>query len=127
MIDALLSLPTRDDPDDMTDRLATLISEKSALQALVNELKAREQRYVSCISQMLNTPATSVASAKFADGQWEVLMTTGAVWQRRERCISTETEHRYVDVWTEQEPIPGTRHAIANTLRTMLAQARAVA
>jgi hypothetical protein len=78
-----MTAPAREpSPRLLVDTIEHLRKDNAALSRLVTEMKEREARLVRALSEMFQAPAQSVASAKYADGQWEVVMTTGAVWQR---------------------------------------------
>lgn len=112
-----MSSPAREpSPRILADTIERLRNDNAALSRLVDEMKEREQKLVRAVSQMLNTPSQSVASAKYADGQWEVVMTTGHVWRRVERVIDTPAEYRYFESWVPRPAVPGTRAYIAEQL-----------
>lgn len=116
-----MTAPAREpSPRLIADTIERLRKDNAALSRLVTEYKERERKLVRALSEMFQAPAQSVASAKFKDGQWEVVMTTGHVWQRVERLIDTPTEHRYVEVWVPRPAVPGSRPAIMERVEDSL-------
>lgn len=98
------------------DKVAQLTAQNRVLNDMLDTMKQREQKFVRAISEMLTTPATSVASVRLDNGQWEVILNTGAVWRKVERCISTDSETRYFDAWVPRPAVPGSRAAIAQAV-----------
>lgn len=98
------------------DRVAQLAAQNRELLDQLDTMKRREKHYARAILEMIDTPATSVASAKYTNGQWEVVMTDGRVWRRVEKLISNEHEHRYHEQWISRPAVPGSRAAIAEAL-----------
>jgi hypothetical protein len=116
-----MTAPAREpSPRLLVDTIEHLRKDNAALSRLVTEMKEREARLVRALSEMFQAPAQSVASAKYADGQWEVVMSTGAVWQRVERVIDTPTEHRYVECWVPRPSVPTSRPAIMERVQEAL-------
>jgi hypothetical protein len=112
-----MTTPSREpSPRLIADTLERLRADNATLSRLVTEMKEREAKFVRALSQMLNTPAQSVASAKYDDGRWEVVMTSGEVWARVERVVDTPDEYRYLETWVPRPAVPGSRPAIKQAL-----------
>lgn len=106
----LVSLPTRDESDQMT----ALIAENAQLTRAVEEYKRRETHLVRAISEMLDAP--KLVSAAVVDKQWEVVMTDGTMWRLAKCARYTRDTTEYFEEWMPWKPVPGTRAAIRERL-----------